>query len=204
MIKLFTLFAVILFSPGLMAQVVSGDTKNEIPIELEEIKTIRTELVSTGGPAPVVNFSMLRLVNMAGEKVELDPDRITIVEYWSRNSAKQSLYWNRMRELEHQYADSKEVQVISINYDYALGGEHQRLKAGEFLKDWTPPKELYFDTDDAMGEIFGVPGTMGYMLFSHKKEYLFVGRGDDPVAEKMFKILDSALESQRFDFAAAP
>lgn len=167
-----------------------------IPGKVTSVRVRKVEAVID--PTTVVNFETARLTDIKGKAVKINlKDKVTVIEYWSRNANRSNLYWNRMRELEHKHAGSEDLQIISINYDNALGGEGQRQAVVEFLKKNTPPQTLYLDVDDAVREMFSIPGAIGYMLFNHNEQYIFCGRGDDPTAEELFSKIDEAVKAKQ-------
>ncbi len=172
-----------------------GKTK-EIPAEVTSIRVSKVEPVLD--PSTVVSFKDARLTDLKGNQAKIDlKDKVTIVEYWSRKSNQDNLYWNRMRDLEQKYAGNSLVQIISVNYDTALGGAGQRQAVAEYLKSHTAPSKVLLDVDDAIRELFSIPGPLGYMVFNHNQQYIYCGRGDDPTAEALFKKIDEALASKK-------
>ncbi len=168
----------------------------EIQGEVTSVRVSKVEPVLE--PNSTVSFKDARLVDMKGKAATISlKDKVTVVEYWSRKSNKDNLYWNRMRDLEQKYANTGSIQIISVNYDTALGGDGQRQAVSEYLKTHTAPKKVLLDMDDAIREMFSIPGPLGYMVFNHHEQYVFCGRGDDTTAEELFKKIDDALASKK-------
>lgn len=173
-----------------------GETRTKLEVVNASVTTVEPVL----DPKTVVNFDQAHLANLNRKPVTIDLDRVTVVEYWSRNANHSNLYWNRMRELEHKYAGSSEIQIISVNYDIALGGARQIKALGEYLKTHTPPKTLYIDRDDGIRDLFALTGAVAYMLFNHHGQYIYSARADDPSTEALFKkIEDTVNEKKRWD-----
>lgn len=173
-----------------------GVKRTEIPANVKTMRVDKVEPVLD--PSTVVSFKDARLTDMKGNQAKIDlKDKVTIVEYWSRKSNQENLYWNRMRDLEHKYANNNVVQIISVNYDTALGGAGQRQAVAEYLKTHTAPKKVLLDVDDAIRELFSIPGPLGYMVFNHREQFIYCGRGDDPTAEELFKKIDEAIASKQ-------
>ncbi len=173
-----------------------GNKKGELDVQVETEEAGR-EIVVKVDPKDEVDFSKTYLVNMAGERVNIDLDKVTVVEYWSRTSAKNSLYWNKMRELEAKYKNSPDVQFVSINFDNTYNGKYQRQKADEFLQNYSRPEKLLFDVNGGVSEVFLLTGTSSYMLFDNFKRYLTSGRGDAPETMELFEKMEKAIEKKR-------
>ena len=162
-----------------------------------EQRTEAMEVVVQVDPDYLTDFGVTNLVNMAGERVIPTLEKVTVVEYWSRKTAGNSLYWKRMRELEKRFKNSPDVEFISINYDHVYNGQEQRQMANIFVKELGAPATLYFDVDDGVRELFSLPGTMGYMLFDNYKRYLAKGRGDDPETVELFDKMEKAIAKKQ-------
>lgn len=170
--------------------------KDGIPGEITDRRVTSVEPVLD--PSTVVSFDKARLADMTGKRVKLPlKGKVTIVEYWSRSANKNNLYWNRMRELEHKFKDRDDIQIISINYDNALGGEPQRKAVTKYFESFSEPKTVYVDLDDGVREMFSLTGPTAYMLFNEHSQYIFTGRADAPETEKLFKEIDQAIVDKK-------
>ena len=199
--KLFLLcgliFSVSVFGQEVVVKPSTGD-RQPLPIKSMDIKEKRKIIAPIADPESEANIAALSLMDLKGNSVTPEIDRVTVIEYWSKDSHPDNLYWNRMRELEHRFEGSSEIQFISINYDYVRTGASHIEMVNDFLKSNTAPKNLYLDKDDGFRDVFYVPGPVSYLLIDHRKQYTNVGRGDDPETAKLFdKLVENAIEYQR-------
>ena len=193
-IKTIHLLLLLIFSSLLVAQKPKatlmdkdGNPIEGVTVEVKEMEEVGRQFVPDVPPEFLADLSKPNLVDQDGNRALLESGRVTIIEYWSRSSVPENLFWNKMRELEHRFDGSDDVQFISINYDYVMNGKHQIAAAQEFLKNWSEPKHLLFDKDDGFRDFFHVNGPVAYLLIDHVKKYRFVGRGDDPKTIEIFE-----------------
>jgi len=176
-------------------------------VTIEKVESTETDrtVVHTGDPRSRADMTGIRLLNGEGkESLPKLEGKVTVIEYWSRASMPENLYWNRFRELEHQYAGNADIQLLSINYEYSLNGKHQLAAVKDFLQRYTNPSQLLFDVDDGMRDSFLIPGPSAYLLINHLGEYVNVGRGDEPETIKIFDAIQSVLDFKRSGADAIP
>lgn len=177
--------------------------------ETGEIREVEARLVEVDkkefflpdeDPSLRLDLSGKKLVNAAGEKVELSNDRVTIIEYWSVDSIESNMYWSNMRYLERQHPP-EELQILSINYDMVQSGDAQIKQALQKLESYTAPQNLLFDLTDSMRDVLPrIPGPASYFLIDLRKQITASGRGDRSDIEHLLKRLNDALihqESQK-------
>jgi len=145
-------------------------------------------------PESMAPYHKMNLVDLNGKKFVPESDKVTVIEYWSINSAPDNLFWGRARELERKYANDEKFQLLSINYDFGLSGKNQREAVAKFLEKYTMPKNVLIDADDGLRDIFLVNGPVAYLLINHKNVYTYTFRGDDPASVKFFEHVDNAVE----------
>ena len=145
-------------------------------------------------PESMAPYHKMNLVDMNGKKFVPEGDKVTVIEYWSINSAPDNLFWSRARELEAKYANDSKFQLLSINYDFALSGKSQLAAVADFLKKYTMPKNVFIDADDGLRDVFKINGPICYLLINHKNVYTYTFRGDDPASVKFFEHVDNAVE----------
>lgn len=182
-----------------------GNIIEGVTIEkVDSTETGRT-VVHTGDPKSHADMTGIRLLNGDGkETLPKLEGKVTLIEYWSRASMPENLFWNRFRELEHQYADSADIQLFSINYEFSLNGKYQLAAVKDFLQRYTNPAHLLFDVEDGMRDSFLIPGPSAYLLINHLGEYVNVGRGDEPETIKIFDAIQDALDFKRSGADALP
>lgn len=164
-----------------------------------KIEIVDSKLRLVRPPADTIaSFEECSLEGLDGKKDTIDLDRVTIVEYWSRKSMEHNLYWNKMRELEREYADSELVQFYSICYDNALPSFILRKELKGYLENISAPKNLLIDKNHGVRDTFQIAGSVAYLLFNPHGQYVGIYRGDAPESRELFeKHLINSIENQR-------
>lgn len=167
-----------------------------------DVKSVKEEgkiFEPAAQPESAADFAKLNLMDIDGNTVKPALDRVTVIEYWTMDSHRDNMFWNRMREMEQKFAGNPDVQFLSINYDNVLNGKSQRKAVKEFLGNVTPPQNLLIDKDIGFRHFFFVPGPVAYVLIDHRKQYTHVGRGDAPETAEMFDtLIENAIKYMNF------
>jgi len=162
-----------------------------------ELKSGESFFLPSYNPAAAASFENVDLVDQADQVVEIDPDRVMLIEYWSSDGLTQNQFWSQMRELENQYRDrDKDIQFLSINFDTALDGKAQIQGGLEAIKRFTSPQKVLFDLNDSFRDSFPVIGPTMYILVDSRQQITFFGRGDNPQTQEVFDNVRDALLHQ--------
>jgi len=172
--------------------------KLPIDMELKDIQEVGRVFVPEAAAESQANLNAVDLIDLEGNPIKAVVDRVTVIEYWSMDANKDNLYWNKMRELEREFADSDVVQFLSINYDFILTGKHHRKAVKDYVENRDAPAHLLLDRWDGFRDLFLVNGPVTYLLIDHRGQYTNLGRGDHPDTIKLFEQhLPNALEYQK-------
>ncbi len=179
--------------------------EGDYTVEMSSMEETNRDLVHTDkSPESVANFSLMNLKDLNGQKVTVEPGKVTVIEYWSIKSAPSNLFWKRARDLEKAQSGNEGFQLISINYDYVRSGRDQINAVKSFLADYTMPHNLFIDADDGMRDIFLMRGPISYLLINHKGIYTYTYRGDDPDSAVFFDHVNNAIEFMQGELAYGP
>jgi len=165
------------------------DTKKPIDsaaYEVLSVKEIGRRFTPKYNPKAEATFKELVIYNEKGEKVALPLDRVTLVEYWSKEGNKSNKYWDQIRELEKKHKDSKLFRVLSINHDGAFNTPDKIYKVNKYLnkKNMERPAEMYFDLNDTFRDVYQVTGPAMYLLIDCRQQIVIGGRGDRVKTQK--------------------
>ena len=164
-----------------------GLDPNDFVVEEVKIQETDRALVPYEDASSHADLSKVSLTDLQGVTVNPELKGVTIIEFWSARDNKDNMYWAKARELEQKYAENGAFQLISINHDPVQSGKRHRAAVAEYLKSVTAPKNIYIDRWDGFRDFFRVPGPVSYLLIDHRKQFINVGRGDDPDTIKLFE-----------------
>ncbi|CAM2008136.1 hypothetical protein [Acanthopleuribacter pedis] len=167
---------------------------DEIDLEIKEGE--RFNLVPED-PNKQVHIQELNLRDANGKKVKINLDRVTLIEYWNEDAMGTNQFWGKMREFEKKYADSDEIQILSIYHNPVYSGRETVAFGNQVVKRFEQPKNLYFDTLAVLPDQMYVPGGVSYLLIDHRRQMTHAGRGGFPACEQVFEAVDNALKFQR-------
>lgn len=151
-------------------------------------------------PAATASFDGVSLVDDNLHPVNVDLDKVFLIEYWSEEGLTQNQFWSQMRQLELTHKNSDEIGFLSINYDVSFDGKEQVAMGREALKKFSAPERVLFDIKDSFRDNFPVVGPTNYILIDSRQQIVAFGRGDNPNTQEVFdKVRDSLLylRSQR-------
>ena len=186
--------------PKIMVELTHEETGEKKWVE-GEVEVIPGEkfLMRPIRPELDVNFDRVHLSDENSQRVKVDLDRVTLVEYWSADALEANKFWSQTRELERKYEDADKLQIVSINYDTVLSGKDQIEAAKETMQRFSPPKTLFFDFLDSFRDALPVPGPVSYYLIDHRRQMTHFGRGDIAATQKLFDAIENALIFQDAD-----
>lgn len=158
-----------------------------------ELKAGEKFFVPSFNSAATASFQNVNLVDAEKKPVQIDLDRVYLIEYWSDEGLTRNQFWSQMRQLENEYKDSDEIKLLSINYNTAVMGKTQIENAQERLKQFSTPQNVLFDLDDSFRDSFPVIGPVMYILVDSRQQITFFGRGDNPQTQEVFDNVRDAL-----------
>lgn len=176
----------------------TGETRlarpDEIDLSIEEKERFK---LLPAKPEQQVHIQKLSLRDAEGRKIDIPLDKVTLIEYWNEDSMESNQFWGKMREFERKYADSNEIQLLSIYHNPVYGGRELVAYGNQIVKKYELPKNLYFDTLANLPDTMYVPGGVSYLLIDHRRQMTHAGRGGFPACEQVFDAVDNALRFQR-------
>jgi hypothetical protein len=190
-----------LFAQKLVIPSNPTETAEGLPeVTVKNVKELDRVWVPYAKPESQANFDGVFLMDLEGNQVVPELGKVTIIEYWTEKSNETNLYWNRVRDLEKQYAGTDQLQVISIHYDPVKSGRELRESMPALLKKLTPPENVYLDPMISLREKFLIPGPIAYLLIDHRNQYVNGGRADNPKTTDLFDyFLDQSLKYQQME-----
>jgi len=183
--------------------ILDPDTKKPVPVgdyEVLSVKEIGRRFTPKYNPKAEATFKNLVIYNEMGEKVELPLDRVTLVEYWSKEGNRTNKVWGKIRALEKKHAENPLFRVISINHDGSFNTPDKIYKIQKYLnkKKIEKPATLYFDLNDTFRDEYQVTGPAMYLLIDCRQQIVIGGRGDrDQIQEDLLDQIDNYITNMQ-------
>ncbi|PIE02374.1 MAG: hypothetical protein CSA81_07635 [Acidobacteria bacterium] len=135
--------------------------------------------------------------DVTGKRVPILLDRVVLLEYWTKNTVKNNLYWEKVRALEEKYKEDPRFKVISIYHDASLFKNDQIPAKINELRQFKMPlsENLLFDIEEILREKVHLEGPSFYILIDHRQQATHGGRGDFETTQTVFDSIENALKN---------